>query len=655
MEGGTIQFIIFLLIIIVIKESLVEAVSLEATPTELAKSGDTITLTWKDMTTPSDLDWLGIYTPPESTDNHFIGYILLSSCKGWESGMGTYEFVALNMRAPYEFRLFKGYPPDAETPLDEDKNPLPSTKQRLAVSPTVRFHRPNQPTQLHLSLTSNMSEMRVMFVTKDPLRSFVQYGRNADNLHLSVGALSQTYQQSDMCAAPANSAIGWRDPGFIHTALLHELDSGARYFYKVGSIEGGWSETFSFIAPLEEAEETNAFLFGDLGTWVPYTTFNWVQLESVNTIKWLLRDLENLGSKPTFISHIGDISYARGYEWLWDAFFAQIEPVAARAPYHVCIGNHEYDWPEQPWKPEWAPYGTDGGGECGVPFSLRFHMPGDSSLATGTGSPATRNLYYSHDVGSVHFLYFSTETNFISGSDQYSFIAQDLKSVNRSKTPFIVFLGHRPMYSTDSNLMGAAFTKSLRSHIEPLLVENRVNLVLWGHVHKYERTCPIQNSSCMDSNTLDGALPIHIVIGMGGQDWQPIDQPRANHPTFPIFPQPSWSLFRSFEFGYIRLHATKQVMTVSYVGNHDGQVHDVVKIHSHFEHFKHIKLSEKYGIHIHKIWSALTSIYGFVTLCAVSASLVVAAAIVISIRLYSKRDSERSRGPWHILRTEEMT
>jgi len=96
-------------------------------------------------------------------------------------------------------------------------------------------------------------------------------------------------------------------------------------------------------------------------------------------------------------------------------------------------------------------------------------------------------------------------------------------------------------------------------------------------------------------------------------------------------------------------------MTVSYVGNHDGQVHDVVKIHSHFGHFKHIKLSEKYGIHIHKIWSALTSIYGFVTLCAVSASLVVAAAIVISIRLYSKRDSERSRGPWHILRTEEMT
>jgi hypothetical protein len=235
MEGGTVQFIIFLLIIIVIKESLVEAVSLEATPTELAKSGDTITLTWKDMTTPSDLDWLGIYTPPESTDDHFIGYILLSSCKGWESGVGTYEFVALNMRAPYEFRLFKGYPPNAETQLDDDKNPLPSTKLRLAVSPTVRFHRPNQPTQLHLSLTSNMSEMRVMFVTKDPLRSFVQYGRNADNLHLSVEALSQTYQQSDMCAAPANSAIGWRDPGFIHTALLHELDSGARYFYKVKS------------------------------------------------------------------------------------------------------------------------------------------------------------------------------------------------------------------------------------------------------------------------------------------------------------------------------------------------------------------------------------------------------------------------------------
>jgi len=77
-----------------------------------------------------------------------------------------------------------------------------------------------------------------------------------------------------------------------------------------------------------------------------------------------------------------------------------------------------------------------------------------------------------------------------------------------------------------------------------------------------------------------GVYPVHMVIGMGGQDWQPIDQPRAERPLAPIFPQPIWSLFRSFEFGYIRLHATKSLMRVEYVGNHDGQVHDVVEFFS---------------------------------------------------------------------------
>ena len=29
----------------------------------------------------------------------------------------------------------------------------------------------------------------------------------------------------------------------------------------------------------------------------------------------------------------------------WDDFFDMIQPVAARIPYMVCIGNHERDWP----------------------------------------------------------------------------------------------------------------------------------------------------------------------------------------------------------------------------------------------------------------------------------------------------------------------
>jgi hypothetical protein len=106
-----------------------------------------------------------------------------------------------------------------------------------------------------------------------------------------------------------------------------------------------------------------------MGTYVPYNTYIRTQAESLSTVKWILRDIEALGDKPAFISHIGDISYARGYSWVWDHFFSQIEPIAANTPYHVCIGNHEYDWPLQPWKPWWATYGKDDGGGARGPSS----------------------------------------------------------------------------------------------------------------------------------------------------------------------------------------------------------------------------------------------------------------------------------------------
>jgi hypothetical protein len=293
-------------------------------------------------------------------------------------------------------------------------------------------------------------------------------------------------------------------------------------------------------------------------------------------MKWILRDIEAIGDKHAFVSHIGDISYARGYSWLWDHFFTQVEPVASKVPYHVCIGNHEYDWPLQPWKPDWANavYGTDGGGECGVPYSLKFNMPGNSSDSTGTRAPATRNLYYSFDTGAVHFVYISTETNFVAGSSQYNFIKQDLESVDRSKTPFVVVQGHRPMYTTSNENRDAPMRNKMLEHLEPLFTKYNVTLALWGHVHRYERFCPVNNFIC--GSTWKG-FPVHAVIGMAGQDWQPIWEPRSDHPNDPIFPQPARSMFRGGEFGYTKLVATKEKLTLTYVGNHDGKMHDMVE------------------------------------------------------------------------------
>ena len=76
------------------------------------------------------------------------------------------------------------------------------------------------------------------------------------------------------------------------------------------------------------------------------------------------------------VLHVGDISYANGDPDIWDAFMDYIEPYAARAPYMLGIGNHEYDWRtggekrhrhhrrpdasgrDKPYDPDWGNYGA---------------------------------------------------------------------------------------------------------------------------------------------------------------------------------------------------------------------------------------------------------------------------------------------------------
>ncbi|CAA6667367.1 unnamed protein product [Spirodela intermedia] len=507
-------------------------VSLSVSPKNLSRSGDKVWIQWSGVESPSDLDWLGIYSPPDSTHDNFIGYVFLSSAEGWKTGAGAVELPLVNLRSNYAFRIFRWTRDEVDNKHhDHDQNPLRG---------------------------------RGIFWC------FVNYGEEG-RMDGMVKTEVTRYSRSDMCDAPANTSVAWRDPGFIHDGVMRNLKMGRRYYYRVGSDSKGWSSIKNFTSRDNNADETIAFLFGDMGAWAPYATFRRLQEESKTTVKWILRDIEALGNKPAF-----------GYSWIWDEFFNQIEPIASQVPYHVCIGNHEYDWPLQPWKPSWssASYGKDGGGECGVPYSLKFRMPGNSSLPTGAGAVDTKNLYYSFDSGPVHFLYISTETNFLPGSDQHNFIKHDLEGLDRGKTPFVVVQGHRPMYTTSNEVRDAPLRQKFQESLEPLLVENNVTLALWGHVHRYERFCPMKNFKCVDgpAGIRSGGAPVHVVIGMAGQDWQPVWEPRANHPDEPIFPQPEQSMYRGGEFGYTRLTATKEKLTLTYVGNHDGEVHDTLEI-----------------------------------------------------------------------------
>jgi hypothetical protein len=206
---------------------------LEVWPRVLTQSNSNVTLEWKNLTEPSPTDWIGIYNPADSSNGLYIGYFLLSVTPEWTQGSGQWSLPLVNMREPYEFRLFRGNHMPFNVSAQGKKLCKLDTSHRLYISERVSFKNFNDPTQVHLSLSSETEEMNVMFVTRDPIQSYVRYGRNRKELDLQGKALSLTYHRSDMCDHPANSSRGWREPGYIHTAVMKDLDSGQVYYYQV--------------------------------------------------------------------------------------------------------------------------------------------------------------------------------------------------------------------------------------------------------------------------------------------------------------------------------------------------------------------------------------------------------------------------------------
>ncbi|KAM2439662.1 hypothetical protein EV2_021383 [Malus domestica] len=146
-----------------------QTVSLSLSPTSLSKLGDSVLIQWSDIDSPSRRDWPGIYSPPSSHHDNFIGYKFLSSAPTWKSGSGSISLPLVNLRFNYSFRIFRWNESEVDpNHLDQDHNLLPGTAHLLATSDNeLSFKSGRVPDQIHLAYTDGDDEMRVMFVTLD--------------------------------------------------------------------------------------------------------------------------------------------------------------------------------------------------------------------------------------------------------------------------------------------------------------------------------------------------------------------------------------------------------------------------------------------------------------------------------------------------------
>ena len=97
------------------------------------------------------------------------------------------------------------------------------------------------------------------------------------------------------------------------------------------------------------------------------------------------------------------------------------------------------------------------------------------------------NLFYSFHVAGVHVIMLGSYTDFDSYSPQYKWLQNDLQTVNKRTTPWIVVLIHAPWYNSNTAHQGEPESINMKVAMEDLLYQARVDVVFEGHVHAYER------------------------------------------------------------------------------------------------------------------------------------------------------------------------
>jgi len=480
--------------------------SLKVWPEEVENAGQ-VTILWEGIPNPTSGDRIGYYCPYYDNPAHGLDYIDVTKSPTWQEGYGYYTVKLYNMRSPCAFRYYIG------------------GKTLVAISNKVRFTNGDAfaPLQVHLAMTNKPTEMRVMWNSAKVSEGIqVRYGKTKDMTQTQTKYTSKTYKGSEMCESPANTTGFW-DAGYTYDVLLTDLEPNTRYYYSCGTKEF-MSAVNNFTTPLPSGDKTpfNFLVYGDLGT----------SSNAVLTAKYSRNEINDRDVK--FVFHIGDISYARGYAYLWDQWFDLIQSYASLIPYMVGIGNHEYDHinghekdpSKQPnFRPSWFDGHTDSGGECAVPMVNRFHMP-----ENGLGL-----FWYSYDYGMVHMIMLSFEHDFRPGSPQYIWLEKDLKSVDRTKTPFVMVGAHRPMYCSEAVYIDFVIALRLQQYLEDLLYTYKVDVCLWAHYHSYERTCKVYRNECRK----DGIL--HLVVGAGGQ-YLDVDK---------WYPK-EWSVYHDHNYGYGR-------------------------------------------------------------------------------------------------------
>lgn len=325
--------------------------------------------------------------------------------------------------------------------------------------------------------------------------SKIKYGTSATNLSLSKTDAVVTTE---------------------HIVQLTGLSANTKYYYSIGSstitLQGDTGNYFMTHPVVGSTGPVRIWTIGDFG----------VNSNAQNLVRDAYRNYS--GSTPTNVwLWVGDNAYSDGTDAEYSTnVFAKYTYQMKNMVIWPATGNHDLH--------------TSNAAAQSGPYFDSFTLPkaGEAGgLSSGT------EAYYSFNYANVHFICLeSTDASFrATGGNMATWLTNDLNA-NTQRWTVVYF--HHPPYSCGShNSDTETELIQMRTNIIPILENKKVDLVLSGHSHSYERSMMLKghygvestfNAATMAVNAGSGIYPasytksspsfngtVYTVCGVSGQ------------------------------------------------------------------------------------------------------------------------------------------
>jgi len=296
-----------------------------------------------------------------------------------------------------------------------------------------------------------------------------------------------------------------RDGKYWYSATITGLMPGATYHYRVylgGTDVTPWSDVTFHTAP---PTDTTQVVFAGLGDSRPGSASSAPSQAALDVAAQMAQQTFAFALHTGDIVHSGGICTGADSSWsqYLRGYFDVYKEIIKQTPFYTSVGNHELN-----------------NGSCGYQaYTDVYHLPENAPSGD-------EERYYSFDWGNVHVVVLNTQQDYSAGSTQNNWLKNDLQNTDRR---WIVAAFHKPAYSSGNH----GSNSDVQNEIVPVLEQYGVDVVLNGHDHIYERTCPIKNDAC---TTIDDGGVVYFVTGGAGAslystngDWFTANSSSKNH------------------------------------------------------------------------------------------------------------------------------